>query len=47
VGLAEGVPAGNQRDGFFVVHRHAGERLADVPAAAMGSGLPFGPSGFT
>ena len=30
VGLAEGVAAGNQRDGLFVVHRHAEERLADV-----------------
>ena len=30
MGLAEGVAAGNQRDGFFVVHRHAEERLADV-----------------
>src|SRR5260221_10048861 len=30
VGLAEGVTAGDQRDGFFVVHRHAGEGLADV-----------------
>ncbi len=31
VGLAEAVAAGNQRDGLFVVHRHAEERLADVP----------------
>ena len=30
VGLAEGVAAGNQRDGLLVVHRHAEERLADV-----------------
>ena len=30
MGLAEGVAAGNQRDGLFVVHRHAEERLADV-----------------
>ena len=30
VGLAEGVAAGNQGDGFFVVHRHAEERFADV-----------------
>ena len=30
VGLAEGVAAGNQRDGFFVVHRHAEEGFADV-----------------
>ena len=30
VGLAEGVTAGNERDGLFVVHRHSGECLADV-----------------
>ena len=31
VGLAEGVAAGDERDRLFVVHRHAGEGLADVP----------------
>jgi hypothetical protein len=31
MGLAEGVSTGNQRDGFFVIHRHARERLADIP----------------
>ena len=31
VGLAEGVAAGDQRDRLLVVHRHAGEGLADVP----------------
>ena len=30
MGLAEGVAAGDQRDGLLVVHRHAEERLADV-----------------
>ena len=30
MGLAEGVSAGDQCDGFFVVHRHAGEGLTDV-----------------
>ena len=30
MGLAEGVAAGNQRDGLFVVHRHAEEGFADV-----------------
>ena len=30
VGLAEGVAAGDQRDGLLVVHRHAAEGLADV-----------------
>jgi hypothetical protein len=32
VALAEGVPAGDERDGLFVVHGHAGEGLADVTA---------------
>jgi hypothetical protein len=27
---AEAVPAGDQRDSFFVVHRHAAEGLADI-----------------
>ena len=31
VGFAKGMAAGNQRDRFFVVHRHAGEGLADIP----------------
>ena len=31
VGLAEGVTAGDERHRLFVVHRHAGEGLADVP----------------
>ena len=30
MGLAERVAAGDQRDGLFVVHRHAEERFADV-----------------
>ena len=30
VGLAERVPAGDQRDGLLVVHRHPPECLADV-----------------
>ena len=30
VRLAEGVAAGDQRDGFLVVHRHAAEGVADV-----------------
>jgi hypothetical protein len=45
VGLAEGVAAGDQRDGLFVVHRHAEEGLADVlaprrPDPACRSALP-------
>src|ERR1700722_11153095 len=39
VGLAEGVPAGDQRDGLFIVHRHAPEGLADV--AGGGHGVRF------
>jgi hypothetical protein len=30
VGLAKGMSASNQRDRFFVVHRHARESLADI-----------------
>ena len=30
VGLAEGVAAGDERHRFLVVHRHAGEGLADI-----------------
>ncbi len=30
VGLAEGMAAGDERDGFLVVHRHAAEGLADI-----------------
>ena len=31
VGLAEGMAAGNQREGLLVIHRHAAEGLADIP----------------
>src|SRR5438477_11254702 len=31
VGFAEGMPAGNQCDGLFVVHGHALESFANVP----------------
>ena len=48
VALAERVAADDERDRLLVVHRHAGEGLADVAwRRASGSGLPFGPSGFT
>ena len=43
VSLAEGMSAGNQRDGFFVVHGHALERFANVPARRNGIGLSIGP----
>ena len=32
MGLAEGVSAGNERNRLLVVHRHAAERLSNVPA---------------
>ena len=47
VGLAEGVTAGDERDGLLVVHGHAAERLADVDGGLGRVGAPFGPSGFT
>ena len=31
MGLAEGVTASNQRDRFFVIHRHACEGFANIP----------------
>ncbi len=34
--FAEGMPAGNQRNRFLVVHRHPGERLADIPRRSDG-----------
>src|SRR5579859_2628981 len=43
VGLAESVSTGDERDRFFVVHRHAGERLADIPRRSDGIGLSIGP----
>ena len=39
VGLAEGVTAGNEGDRLFVVHGHAGERLADVAGRGDRVGL--------
>src|SRR4029077_14673569 len=36
VGLAEGVPAGDERHRLLVVHGHAGERLADIPGRRDG-----------
>jgi len=36
VGLAERVTAGDERDGLLVVHRHPGERLADVAGGRQG-----------
>ncbi|GEM_PF-1940518 len=39
VGLAEGVAAGDQRHGFFVVHRHAGEGFTDVTCGGHRIGI--------
>ena len=43
VGLAERVPAGDERHRFLVVHRHAAERLANVPRRRHGIGLAIRP----
>ena len=45
VGLAEGVAAGDQRDGLLVVHRHPAERLADVVGRLERVGLAVGALG--
>src|SRR5262245_59002434 len=37
---AERVSSGNQRHRLLVVHRHAAERLADVPCGPHGIGIP-------
>ena len=47
VALAEGVSAGDERDGLLVVHRHARERLADVPAGGDRIRLAVRALGFT
>src|SRR6185436_9952584 len=36
VGFAERVPAGDERHRFLVVHRHAAERLANIPRSSNG-----------
>ena len=42
VGLAERVAAGNERNGLFVVHRHAGEGFADIPRRGERIGIAVG-----
>ena len=42
MGLAEGVPAGDQRDRLLVVHRHPAERLADVAGRGECIGVAVG-----
>src|SRR6185436_14862019 len=39
VGLAERVSAGDERHRFLVVHRHAAERLANVPGSGNRIGI--------
>src|SRR5258708_4582721 len=43
VGLAESMAAGDQRDGFFVIHRHALERFANVARRGDRIGLAVWP----
>ncbi len=45
VGLAERVAAGDERDGLLVVHRHAGERHADVAGRGQRVGVAVGALG--
>src|SRR5579871_1386366 len=45
VRFAKGVTTGNERDGFFVVHRHATEGFADVARCGDGIRLPVGTFG--
>ena len=45
VRFAEAVTAGNQRDRFFVVHRHAAERLTDIPRCSDWVRVSIGPFG--
>ena len=45
VGFAEGVAAGDERNGFFIVHRHARESFADVARGAQRIGLAVGAFG--
>ena len=45
VGLAEGVTTGDERDGLFVVHRHAREGVADVAGGSERVGLAVGAFG--
>ena len=42
VGLAEGMAASDQRHGFIVVHRHAGEGFADIDGRGFGVGIAVG-----
>src|ERR1700732_47965 len=43
VGFSERVPAGNESNGLFVIHRHASERFADIARRSDWIGLSIGP----
>ncbi len=43
MGFAEGVATGDQRDGLFIIHRHAREGFADVAGRADRIGLAVRP----
>src|ERR1700720_1779651 len=43
VGFAERVPAGNERNGLLVIHRHAGEGFADIARRGDWIGLSIRP----
>src|ERR1019366_6875798 len=43
MGFAEGVTAGNERDGLLVVHRHAGKGFANVLGRRDGIGIAVQP----
>src|ERR1017187_601047 len=43
VGFSECVPAGNERNGLLVIHRHAGERFPDIACRSDWIGLSIGP----
>src|SRR6202047_5253757 len=45
VGFAEAVAAGNERNGLLVIHRHAGERLSDIPCRSNWIRLSIRPFG--
>src|SRR5579862_476563 len=41
--LAEGMTSGNEGDGFFIIHRHAGESFPNVPGRSNRIGFSIRP----
>ena len=41
VRLAEGMAAGDQSNGLFIIHGHAGEGFTDILCRRQGIGNPF------